>query len=286
MINDQARKFVRANKDRPFFLYCPTTVPHLALQVPDDSLAEYRGKFPEKPYTGGKGYLPQQTPRAAYAAMVTRMDGEVGRLAELIDELGLAEQTIFIFTSDNGPTYDNIGGSDSDFFDSAGRLRGLKGSLYEGGVRAPTIVRWPGHVAAGSTSDRVAGFEDFLPTILELIGAKAATPAGLDGISFAPTLLGHEQPERPFLYREFPSYGGQQSVRVGPWKAIRQDLKPRKGQPVVRTELYNLAEDEGETKDVAAAHPDVVARLEGIMQAQHAPSAVFPMPAIDGSSKP
>ena len=261
-------------------------MPHLALQVPDDSLAEYRGQFPEKPYTGAKGYLPQQTPRAAYAAMVTRMDREVGRLVELIAELGLERQTIFIFSSDNGPTYDGIGGSDSDFFESAGRLRGLKGSLYEGGVRAATIVRWPGHVAAGSTSDRLTGFEDWLPTVLELIGDKEATPSGLDGISFAPTLLGHEQPERPFLYREFPAYGGQQSVRMGAWKAMRQNLKPKSGRPVVRTELYNLADDEGETKDVAAEHPEIVARLEGIMRAQHTPSAEFPLPAIDEAAKP
>ena len=286
LIAEQARRFVRENKDRPFLLYFPTTVPHLALQVPDDSLVEYRGQFPETPYTGSKGYLPHQTPRAAYAAMITRLDREVGRLVELVASLGLDEQTIFIFSSDNGPAYDGLGGTDSDFFESAGLLRGRKGSLYEGGFRVPAIVRWRRHVAAGTTSDRVTGFEDWLPTLLELIGAQQATPSGLDGISFAPTLLGHEQPPRPFLYREFPDYGGQQMVRVGPWKAVRQDLKPKSGQPVVRTELYNLADDPSESKDVAAAQPEIVARLEAIMRREHTPSPEFPLPAIDTASQP
>ncbi|MGH7821764.1 MAG: arylsulfatase, partial [Candidatus Binatia bacterium] len=206
LIAEQARQFLRANRERPFFLYFPTTVPHLALQVPDDSLAEYAHAFPEEPYVGDRGYLPHRTPRAAYAAMITRLDREIGRLLALVDELGLRENTIVVFTSDNGPLFDRHGGTDAVFFNSAGGLRGHKGSYYEGGFRVPCLVRWPGRIAAGSTSDRVTGFEDWLPTLCELLGARDATPAGIDGISFAPTLLGKSQPPRKFLYRESQGY--------------------------------------------------------------------------------
>ncbi len=226
LIAEQALEFVRANKGKPFFLYFSTTVPHLALQVPDDSLKQYEGVFPETPYPGGKGYLPNRTPRATYAAMITRMDTEVGRLMALVKELGLDEKTMVIFTSDNGPLYEQLGGTDTDFFASAGNFRGRKGSYYEGGFRVPCIVRWPGKIAAGTTSDHVSGFEDWLPTILELAGAKDAIPAGTDGVSLAPALLGQKQEPRPFLYRESPGYGGQQAVRVGDWKLVRQNLNP------------------------------------------------------------
>ncbi len=260
LIAERARAFIRDNKDRPFFLFLPTTVPHLALQVPEDSLSDYRGLWPDPPYRGDNGYLPNPSPRATYAAMVTRMDREVGRVLDLVRELGLDERTIVVFTSDNGPTYDRIGGSDSEFFRSAGPFRGLKGSLHEGGIRVPAIVRWTGRTPAGLVSERVTGFEDWLPTLLELAGAKEAIPPPTDGLSFAATLLGQAQPPRPFLYREFPGYGGQQAVRVGDWKAVRQGL----GKPgPVRTELYDLKGDVGETRDVAAEHPDVVAQDGG-----------------------
>jgi arylsulfatase A-like enzyme len=285
LILEQALRFVREHQDRPFFLYFATTVPHLALQVPDDSLAEYRGQFDDTPYTGGSGYLPHLAPRAAYAAMVSRLDRAVGRLAALVRELGLDAHTLFVFTSDNGPLYDKLGGTDTEFFNSAAGRRGRKGSLYEGGVRVPLIVRWPGRLAAGQTSDRVTGFEDWLPTILELIGAPDKTPAGVDGISFAPTLLGRPQPPRPFLYREFPSYGGWQSVRVGDWKALRRELNPRNAAAAapraVKTELYNLRDDPAETRDVAAEHPEQLARLERLLAAQHTRSELFPLRALD-----
>ena len=214
-IMEQARAFIRENRDRPFFCFVPTTVPHLALQVPRDLLEEYAGAWPDEPYLGDRSYLPHPKPRAAYAAMITRLDREVGRLVECVRELGLEQQTVIVFTSDNGPLYDRVGGTDTDFFDSASGLRGRKGSLYEGGVRVPCIVRWPGRIPPGTTHDRVTGFEDWLPTLMELAGFKSEIPKGLDGISFAPPLLGRRQRERPFLYREFPGYGGQQSVRVG-----------------------------------------------------------------------
>jgi len=284
LISAQARKFVRDNQGRSFFLYYPTTVPHLALQVPEDSLREFAGKFPETAYPGGRGYLPHRTPRAAYAAMITRMDREIGRILDLVQELGLDENTLFVFTSDNGPLYDQLGGTDSEFFSSNAGLRGRKGSYYEGGFRVPCVVRWKGKIAPGGVTDRVTGFEDWLPTLLELIGEKAETPAGIDGISFAPTLLGNEQQARPFLYREAPGYGGQQCLRVGDWKAIRVGLNPgakaRKTQPAA-LELYNLARDPGETNNVASQHPEVVKQLGAIMREQHVKSALFPIRALE-----
>ena len=186
LIGEQALAFVRQHKNDPFFLYFPTTVPHLALQVPEDSLAEYRGNLPDEPYVGDRRYLPHHDPHAAYAAMITRMDRDMGRIIDLVNELGLDDDTIFIFSSDNGPLYDELGGTDTDFFNSAGPLRGRKGSLYEGGIRAPTIVRWQGHVRPGTKSDRVSGFEDWLPTILELIGAKGTAPAGWTASAWPP----------------------------------------------------------------------------------------------------
>ena len=281
LIAEQARQFLRANKDRPFFLYYPTTVPHLAYQVPEDSLAEYLGKFPE-PSTATGNYLPHRAPRAAYAAMITRMDREIGKLLALVDEFGLRDNTIVIFTSDNGGT-----GPGLEFFESNGGLRGKKGGYYEGGFREPCIVRWPGRIKPGSTSDRVTGFEDWMPTLLELIGAAGDTPKGIDGISFASTLMGKTQPERPFLYRESPAGGGQQAVRVGHWKGIRSNVAaaPRGTDGKLGgLELYDLAHDPKEERDLAAERPDIIAMLSKIMDEQHTKSAVFPMRGLDGES--
>jgi len=284
LIAEQARAFVRANKDKPFFLYFSTTVPHLALQVPDDSLAEYKDAFPETPYTGSNGYLPNRTPRATYAAMITRMDREIGRLMDLVKELDLDDNTIFVFTSDNGPLYDKLGGTDTDFFQSAGIFRGRKGSFYEGGFRMPLLVRWVGKIKAGTESGRVTGFEDWLPTLCDLVGEGTAIPAGFEGVSFAPTLLGQNQPPRPFLYRESPGYGGQQCVREGDWKLVRQHLNPppkQKTPPPPTTELYNIASDPSETTDVAAQHADIVEKLLKIAREQHINSTVFPNRVLD-----
>ncbi|MGD9857886.1 MAG: arylsulfatase [Planctomycetaceae bacterium] len=282
-INEQALDFVRANRDRPFFLYYPTIIPHVALHVPDEDLKPYlQLGWQDPPFTreNGIGYTPHFTPRAAYAAMISRLDRNVGNLLSLLDELHLADNTIVIFSSDNGTTMLQAE-VDYEFFQSVGELRGLKGSLYEGGVRVPAIVRWPGHVAAGSTSDIVSGFEDWLPTVLDLISDRPATPGDVDGISLAPTLLGQQQPERPFLYREFPAYGGQQSIRVGGWKAMRQNLS----QGRLDVELYNLAVDVGEQHNVAAEHPEIVARLSRLMTQEHLPSVLFPLPGIDPAAE-
>ncbi len=284
LIFEQARQFIREHREQSFFLYVPTTIPHLALQVPEDSVAEYRGLWSDPPYPGGNGYLPHHSPRAAYAAMITRMDREIGRIMNLIAELGLDDNTIFVFTSDNGPLNDRFAGTDTDFFQSAGPLRGRKGSLYEGGFRVPTIVRWKGQIAPSTVSNRVTGFEDWLPTLMDLIGAAGSAPSEIDGISFAPTLRGQSQVPRPFLYREFPGYGGWQSVRVGDWKGVRQNLNPRgKNAPPPRMELelYNLKDDIGETKNVALHHAEIIGQMERILRDQHTPSEVFPVMALD-----
>ncbi|QDU26776.1 Arylsulfatase [Anatilimnocola aggregata] len=277
LIADEAVKFIRDHQGEPFFLFFPTTIPHLALQVPEDGLAAYKGAFPEDPpYDGSKSYLPHRTPRAAYAAMVSRLDSHVGRIFDQINELGLDEDTIYVFSSDNGPLDNRFGGTDTDFFQSKRNLRGFKGSLYEGGVRMPTFVRWKGKIEPGTTSYRVTGFEDWLPTLLDLAGLASAIPELIDGISFQPTLEGQVQPARPFLYREFPGYGGQQSVRVGEWKAVRQKL----AQGPAAIELYNIRLDESETNDVAAANPDIVAKLDAIMKKEHLPSIDFPIKGL------
>jgi len=278
LMEREALEFIRVNKDTPFFLFYATTVPHLALQVPDDSLREYRGRWDETPYDGTKGYFPQQYPRATYAAMVTRMDRTVGRFVALLGELDLDGDTLVLFTSDNGSTY-NVGGYDAAFFNGTAGLRAAKGSVYEGGIRIPMIASWPGSVAAGTTTDHIAAFQDILPTLLEIVGASSRVPPGVDGISYAPTLLRKgEQQQHDVLYMEFPSYGGQQMVRLGEWKGVRQNLMKNPEAPV---ELYHLTEDIGERYDVAAEYPHIVARMQEIMKKEHVPSKAFPFAPLD-----
>jgi arylsulfatase len=262
---EEALGFIRDNVDNPFFLYLPFPVPHVSIQVPEESVAEYGGEFEETPYRGERGYLPHQTPRAGYAAMITRMDSEIGRVMALLDELGLDDNTIVFFTSDNGPTFN--GGTDSEFFNSAGEFRGLKTELYEGGIRVPMIARWPGHIEPGTVSDHQSGFWDFLPTFAGLVGRQP--PSDTDGLSLLPTLLGtpREQQRHDHLYWE---YHGRQAVRMGNWKAQRHGVN----EPI---ELYDLATDIGEQDDVAVDNPDVVARIEDIMVNGRTPSELFPL---------
>ncbi|MGB1817003.1 MAG: sulfatase-like hydrolase/transferase, partial [Rubripirellula sp.] len=271
--------FIDQHADEPFFLVFASPVPHLALQVPEESLEAYPDSMDNGPFLGGP-YLPHPRPKAAYAAMITRLDRYVGNLLDLLDELKLSDNTLVVFTSDNGTTHLGLE-VDFTFFKSVGELRGLKGSLYEGGVRVPTIVRWPGHVEPGTVSDRVSGFEDWLPTLMEAVGGAATVSDEIDGISLLATLKGQKQPEREYLYREFPSYGGQQTIRVGDWKAVRQNMS--KGN--LDIELYNIADDIGEKNNVAADNPAVVARLEKMMSEVRTPSKMFPLKPLDGPGK-
>ena len=247
---EEALAFVERSKDKPFFLYYAVTIPHAnnearnaGMEVPSD-----------EPYSGRD--WPQNEKN--FAAMVTRLDTDIGRLMARLKELGLDDDTFVFFTSDNGPHHE--GGHDPDFFDSSGPLRGIKRDLYEGGIRVPMIVRRPGVVPAGATSDHVWAFWDFLPTAADIAGAE--TPEGLDGLSVLPALGGEKAPEHKYLYWEYHERGDARAVRMGDWKAVRL---ARKG----TTELYNLRDDLGETRDVAAAHPDIVTRLEAVMQSAH-----------------
>ena len=267
MMTDEALGFVRRNQREPFFLYVAYTIPHAEIVVPEDSLKEYRGEFPETPYPGAH-YGAQPEPNAALAGMITRMDRDVGRLFALLKELQLDENTIVFFTSDNGPV--SVGGRDHKFFRATGGLRGAKGSLFEGGIRVPTIVRWPGRIQAGTVSDAVWAHWDVLPTCAEIAGAEP--PKYIDGVSILSTLMGQDRPQLDdrFLYWE---YGRNkkftQAVRTGDWKALRIGQNG----PI---NLYNLKADVAETTDVASLHPDVVAQIEKYLTTARTESKDFP----------
>jgi arylsulfatase len=274
LIADEALQFIRDHAEEPFFLYYPTIVPHVAIQVPDDSLAEYKGMFNDTPYLGGS-YLPHPQPRAAYAAMITRMDRNVGRILDLIAELGIDDNTVVMFSSDNGPTW--VGGSDLEFFDGNGPFRGRKQQLWEGGIRVPMIARWPGHIAAGEVTDQLSAQWDVLPTVLELVGAREAIPTDIDGISFAPTLLGEDlQVTHDVMYWEL---GRQQAVRAGDWKLFR---RANADGEIDIVELFNLADDPGEQTNLADAEPDKLAEMIELARTSRVPSEVFPSP-FDGA---
>lgn len=273
------KQFIRDNQKQPFFLYLPFAVPHLSIQVPDESVTPYQKSIKEEAYKH-KGYLEHPFPRAGYAGMVTHMDKGIGEILDLLEELKIADNTLVIFTSDNGPTFERLGGADSDFFKSSGPLRGRKGSLYEGGIRVPFVARWPGKIAPGS-SDHQSAFWDFLPTVCDIIGSP--TPEDLDGISMLPTLLGDtgKQKQHEYLYWEFPSYGGQQAIRFGKWKAVRQNMSKKNNPEPLKIELYDLEKDVAEKNNVADKHPDVVQMLADKMKSARVPSELFKFPVLD-----
>lgn len=268
VIADEMLKFIRQNKDKRFFVYYPTVLPHLALQAPQEDIDQYKGKWPETPYKG-KSYLPHPTPRACYAAMISFMDRQVGRIMKLLKELNLEDDTVVFFTSDNGTTHlrEQV---DYEFFNSVGPLRGLKGLLYEGGIRVPMVVRWPGRIKAGSKTAHVAAHYDVMATLADIAGAEV--PEDTDGTSFLPTLLSQpgRQKKPECLFWDFAGYGGQLAVRMGKWKGIKQNVGKNSDAPL---ELYDLEADIGESKNLAAKHPEVAAKIERIMlEARSRPS--------------
>ncbi|AQQ10045.1 Arylsulfatase [Sedimentisphaera cyanobacteriorum] len=267
LLADDALKFVEENKSNPFFLYLALTIPHASMAVPEDSIKPFIGKFgEEKPYKSEGGYRNQPHPKAAFAGMVTRMDKDIGRLTSKLEELGIADNTVVIFTSDNGPHSE--GGHVPAYFGSSGGLRGIKRDLYEGGIRVPFIAKWPGVIAAGTENPHISAFWDFLPTAAQIAGQPIAVRT--DGISMLPALKGEKQPEHKYLYWEFRPRGTQ-AIRMRNWKAIKF-IKDG------RTELYNLDKDPTESNDLSKTYPDVTARMEQIMLKAHEPSDEFPLP--------
>ena len=263
---DKALLYLEQHASKPFFLHLALQQPHADLNVPTKWREPFVGKFQETPF-GGRWYRPETHPKATFAGMVTYLDHSVGLVVQKLKELGIAERTLVIFSSDNGAMSE--GGWSRDYFNSSGPLRGGKRDLYEGGIRVPTIAWWPGVVAAGQTSDHVSAFWDFLPTACELAGATP--PADIDGISYAPLLLGGKQPQHEFLYWEFYERGGKQAIRQGQWKGVRLNVSRDRDGPL---ELYDLHADPGETTDVASNHPEVVAKLARLMQSAHTESEV------------
>ena len=287
LIHEKALAFLdeAVAEGKPFFMWYPTTIPHAELLVPEDSImVRFRGMYPETPYHGTDdgpffrkgGYCSQTHPRAAFAAMVTRLDWYVGDILRELRRLGVYDDTLIIFASDNGPHKE--GGADPDFFDSNGPWRGYKRDVYEGGIRVPMIVSWKGHVAPGGDSDFACSFWDLMPTFRELTGVASAE--GLDGVSLLPLWEGRPgQREHDYLYFEFQELGGRQAVREGPWKLVHLDIRT----DAPRYELYNLDEDPGETRDLSAEYPDVLARLQALMAEAHIPNPDFPV--LKGESR-
>ncbi|MEN8661201.1 MAG: arylsulfatase [Lentimonas sp.] len=278
LIHDRTLKFIEDNKDRPFFCYVASIIPHAELVAPEPYMEQFRGKLPEvKKYKGLDSgpelrlgvYQSQDEPRTAFAAMIALLDDQVGEIVAKTEVLGIADNTLIIFTSDNGAHKE--GGADPKFFDSNGQYRGHKRDLYEGGVHVPMIAYWPGHVAAGSTSKHISAFWDMVPTFTELAGV--ATPEDTDGVSMLPTLLGQgEQAQHKYLYWEFHAAGGRIAVRKGKWKGVRYNVLK---QPNRQMELYDLEKDPGETKNLAAAYPEVVQAIRAIMKQARTPSELF-----------
>ncbi|AWB68902.1 N-acetylgalactosamine-6-sulfatase [Saccharobesus litoralis] len=273
-LTQDALRYIKQNKDKPFFLYLAYAGPHAALQAPEEEIDKYN--FAETPYgvNTQNRYLPQRRPRAARAAMISHIDQGVGQVQALLKELNLDENTLIIFTSDNGPSKE--GGADMEFFDSNGPYRGYKRDLYEGGIRMPTIARWPNKIAQGKTTEHVSAFWDVLPTLADLGGVKLTTKT--DGISFLPTLLNKaNQKQHDSLYWEFHRPNGfhAQAVRIrddinGDWKAVRFFKKGQRVNPPV--ELYNLKQDPSETHNLANLHPDIVKQAEHLMKTSRTPS--------------
>ncbi|MEM1297177.1 MAG: arylsulfatase, partial [Verrucomicrobiota bacterium] len=264
VIMEEALGFVRNNAKNPFFIYLPITIPHAAMQVPEDYAKPWREKFPQfNEKTGKYGGSVVKNPVANFPAMMTKMDDGIGQLLALLDELGIDENTLILFSSDNGPHKE--GGHDPDFWDSNGPLKGYKRDLYEGGIRVPLLARWPGKIAAGSESDLISAHWDMLPTFSELGGADI--PANLDGISMVPTLLGKgKQLEHAYLYWEFYERGGRKAARFGKWKAVQNNMGKNPDAPI---ELYDLEASSTEQVNLADQFPEFVEQAKQIFAEAH-----------------
>jgi len=283
-IQEERLRFIEENKDKPFFAYIPLVLPHAEIISPNDSIFKfYDGKFKETPYTVDNSYTSDygpdivtheyasvEKPLATYASMITRIDAYVGQIIDKVNELGISENTIIMFASDNGPSPE--GGTNPDFFNSNSDFRGYKRDLYEGGIRAPFIVVWPNKVKEGSVSNHVSTFWDVLPTITEITNTE--NPDNIDGISFLPSLLEDEnQKQHDYLYWEFYIKGGRKAVRKGNWKGVWYKMNTKNPNAF---ELYNLEDDVSETNNVADKHPEIVAEFHQILKEASTESELFP----------
>jgi arylsulfatase A-like enzyme len=278
LIEAEALRFIEQNSGSPFFLYCAFTEPHVAMQPPKRLVDSYPADWDDQPYRGQCGYLPHPRPRAAYAAMITSLDEHVGKVMAALEKAGAKDNTVVIFTSDNGTTHlgndpvYGIGGVDAKFFNSTAGLRGFKGSVYEGGLRVPLIVRWPGKVKAGSTSDFPSYFPDHFTTICDFL--KLRPPGQRDGISLLPVLMGQSPPPRNAMVWVYPEYGGQVCVRIGDFKVIRARLTTKTPGD---WEVYDVAKDPNESQNLAKVHPELIKQALEILKAQMNENPVFPL---------
>lgn len=255
--------------DEPFFLHYAALIPHASLVAPEEWVAKYRGVVKEEKQGGRGSYAKCDEPKATFAGMVSRLDWEVGEIRKKLEELGIADNTLIMFASDNGPH--SAGGNKAEWFNSNGELRGEKRDLFEGGVRVPMIAHWPGKVKAGSSTDHLSAFWDVMPTLCELTGTDV--PADIDGISFLPTLAGSsdKQQQHEYLYWEFYERGGKRAALTHKWKAVQHNMK-KGGGPIM---LFDINADISEQNDVAKQHPEVVKEFEEIFKDAHTPSPLI-----------
>lgn len=280
VIHQKAKEFIKNNADTSFFIFIPSVIPHAELIVPEDSLfKKYDGRFTETAFQGNDygsedfsipGYCSQEKPKATFAAMVNRLDHQVGEIVQLISELNLEKKTIIFFSSDNGPHME--AGANPDFFASNGKYRGYKRDLYEGGIRVPFIASWKGVIEPGVRCKHISAFWDLMPTFAELAGGIKTEH--IDGISFVPALTGRdkEQTGHEYLYWEFHERGGRQAIRKGNWKGVKLNMTDNPSAPV---ELYNLEQDPYEKHDISEFYPQITAEIDSLMQLAHNPDDIF-----------
>ena len=278
----EAVKFIDANQSRPFFLYLPFIEPHVAMHPPKESVDRFPLDWDSEVYRGQCGYLPNARPRASYAAMISDLDSYVGQVVAALEKTGVADRTLVVFTSDNGTTHPgqtnthfHIGGADPKFFNSTADLRGYKGSLYEGGIRVPMIVRLPGQIRAGAVADTPGYFADWMPTLCEAAGLEQ--PSSADGQSLWNTMTGQtttNSDRKPMVW-VFPEYGGQVAVRIGDHKVIRQRLNSANPGP---WEVYDLRRDQAESHDLSAVRPDLIRQAIEILRRETSANKIFPVP--------
>ena len=277
---EEAEKFIAEKKDQPFFLYLAFIEPHVAMHPPKESVEKFPKEWDAEPYDGAAGYLPHPRPRAAYAAMISDLDSYVGRVMASLEKAGVTDRTMIVFTGDNGTTHEagaksrfNVGGADAEFFNSTAGLRGFKGSVYEGGLRVPTIVRFPGKVKAGSRTDAPGYFADWFPTLCAAAAIEA--PATLDGENLLPVLAGAsaKKDRKPMVWA-FAEYSGQVVVRLGDYKVLRRGLLTKNPGP---WEVYDIPADRSETKDLAGEKQDVIGQAKAVLKREMAENPEFPI---------